>query len=259
VSRIATTRLVADVAGDGPPVIFVHGLGGTSNSFEALLPALRGFRTIRPDLPGSGRSRLPHEPLSIALMTDAVVDMAKSLGAFPAHLVGHSMGTIVCQQIAAAMPEAVLSLTLFGPILEPGEAARQRIRERAGTARQQGMDVVADAVCAAGLSSSSKASNPLTTAFVRESHMRQDSEGFAATCEALASATAADLRLIRCPVLLVTGDEDQVAPPTAAQAMADRIRNARLKVLDRCGHWTPIEKPAECAGLLAAFVREMGN
>lgn len=258
-TTVATTRLKAEVDGEGSPVVLVHGLGGTSNSFQVLLSALHGFRCIRPDLPGSGRSKLPVEPLSIEVMADAVIDAMRNLGAAPAHLVGHSMGTIVCQHVAVKAPELVQSLTLFGPILEPGDAARQRIRDRAKTARSQGMCVVADASANAGLSSSSKAHAPLTLAFVRESHMRQDAEGFAQSCEALASATAADLRLIRCPVLLVTGSEDAISPPAAAQAMADKIKQAKLKVLDQCGHWTMVEKPSECAKLLSEFLRSLNR
>ena len=63
------------------------------------------------------------------------------------------------------------------------------------------MIAIADAVAAAGLSSSTKIDNPVVEAFVRESHLRQDPEGFAQSCEALASAKGADLRLLRCPTL----------------------------------------------------------
>jgi 3-oxoadipate enol-lactonase len=255
VSTVATTMLKAEVDGEGFPVTLVHGLGGTSNSFQMLMNGLRGFRTVRVDLPGSGRSRLPHENLDIAYLARAVVDAAQSLGACPGFLVGHSMGTIVCQHIAVMAPEVVTGMVLFAPILEPGEAARQRIRDRAVTAKSRGMCVVADAVVAAGLSSHTKSQSPLAEAFVRESHMRQDSESFAQSCEALASATAADLRMIRCPVLMVTGDEDGVAPPSAIHAMAEKMRQATVKVLDRCGHWTMIEKPVECSKLLSEFLR----
>jgi pimeloyl-ACP methyl ester carboxylesterase len=169
------------------------------------------------------------------------------------------MGTLICQHIAARMPEAVRSMTLFGPILEPPEAARQRLKDRARVARQDGMVAVADAVTAVAISSASKAANALAVPFVRESHMRQDPEGFAQSCQALAEAQAADLRLVRCPTLLVTGEEDGVGPPSMAQAIADRIKGARVKVLERCGHWTPVERPAECARLLSEFVRSAGS
>jgi 3-oxoadipate enol-lactonase len=255
-STIATAHLKAEVEGSGAPILFVHGLGGSSNSFQTLMQEVKGFRSLRVDLPGSARSKLPHEKLSIEWFAQTVIETAQSLGACPVHLVGHSMGTIICQHIAALLPEAILSMTLFAPILEPSDAARERIRDRAQLARSQGMCVVADQVVEAGLSSHTKSQNPLAAAFVRESHMRQDAENFAQTCEALASATAADLRMIKCPTLLVTGDEDKVAPPSVMQAMAEKIKNSKTKILDRCGHWTMIEKPQDCSKLLGAFLHE---
>jgi pimeloyl-ACP methyl ester carboxylesterase len=49
--------MVVESEGEGPPVIMLHGLGGTSNSFQPLLAPLAGFRIVRPDLPGAGRRR----------------------------------------------------------------------------------------------------------------------------------------------------------------------------------------------------------
>ena len=117
------------------------------------------------------------------------------------------------------------------------------------------MIAIADPVTAAGLSSSTKIDNPAVEAFVRESHLRQDPEGFAESCEALASAKGADLRLINCPTLIVTGEEDPIAPPGAARGLAERIKGAKLKTLPRCGHWTQIEQPKECARLASEHIR----
>ena len=58
-------------------------------------------------------------------------------------------------------------------------------------------------------------------------------------------------------MLLVTGDEDGVAPPQAVRAMAEKLHGAkstRVVVLPRCGHWTPIERPEECARELRDFL-----
>ena len=73
--------------------------------------------------------------------------------------------------------------------------------------------------------------------------MRQNPEGYALACEALAKATAADARLISAPTLLVTGDADAVNPPGIARDLADRIAGARLSLVDRGGHWLTIERP----------------
>ena len=252
----AVGRTQIEIDGAGPGIVFVHGLGGDSNSFQMLLGALGGFRCIRPDLPGSGRSPRPFDALSIELFADAIAEIMEKIGGGAAHLVGHSMGTMVCQHVATRVPHSVKSLTLFGPIVEPSDAARQRLRERARTARQDGLIGIADAAATGGTSSASRNANPLLGPFVRESHMRQDPEGFAQTCEALAGGAAADLRFLRCPTLIVTGDEDAVAPPSAAQALADRIKGAKLKVLEHCGHWTPFERPQDCARLLSEHVRK---
>jgi 3-oxoadipate enol-lactonase len=246
-----------EIDGEGPTILFVHGLGGTSNSFQALLGALDGFRCVRPDLPGSGRSPTPAGKLTMDGFVDTIGEVIRIIGAAPVHLVAHSMGTTVCQHVAAKIPEWVTSLTLFGPILEPSDAARQRLKDRARATRQHGMIGIADAV-AGGVSSATKRASPLVVPFLRESHMRQDAEGFAQTCEALADAQAADLRLLRCPTLLVTGDEDTVAPPSVAQMIADKVKVATVKVLERCGHWTPVERPQDCARLLSEHVRARG-
>jgi 3-oxoadipate enol-lactonase len=255
VTGAAVGRTQIEIDGDGSPIVFVHGLGGTSNSFQMLLDALGGFRCVRIDLPGSGRSQRPFQSLTLDFFVETVVEVVQKVGGAPAHLVGHSMGTLVCQHLAARWAEWAKSLTLFGPILEPSEVARQRLQDRARIAREEGLIGVAVAVVAAGLSSTSRNGNPLLAPFVRESHMRQDREGFAQTCEALACSEAADLRLIRCPTLIVTGDEDAVAPPSAARALADKVKGSRLKILVHCGHWTPFERPKDCAKLLSEHVR----
>jgi pimeloyl-ACP methyl ester carboxylesterase len=83
--------------------------------------------------------------------------------------------------------------------------------------------------------------------------MRQDPDGYARSCEALAEMGPADTSRIDCPTLLVTGDEDAVAPAQAVRQLGERIPGARVEVLTRCGHWTPLEKPAECDDLLRRF------
>jgi pimeloyl-ACP methyl ester carboxylesterase len=247
-------RMAVEIDGQGEAVIFVHGLGGTSNVFTPQVLALGSrYRTVRPDLAGSGRSP-SSGPLSVGGFAEAVVRLARVLGIERAHLVGHSMGTIVCQHLAANEPRLVRSLALFGPLLAPPDAGRQGLRDRAAKARAEGMAGIAEAILQAATSGDTKANNPVAAALVRELLMRQDAEGYARTCEALAAAEAADIRRIGCPTLLVTGDEDAIAPPSTVRALAEQIAGARVAILQRCGHWTTIERAAECNAALKEFL-----
>ncbi len=243
--------LVCDITGQGDPVVMIHGLGGTSNTFQPLMVALSGYHVIRPDLPGCGRSAMPVEALSIAGHAAAAMAMLQGMGIARAHFIGHSMGTLVCQHIAVTAPECVVSLTLFGALTEPSEAARTGLRARAGMARTQGMAGIADQIIAATLAPQTHEQNPAAVAFVRETILRQPPEGYARNCEALANATIAELGRIEAPTLLVTGDCDPVAPVSMARVLADGIDGAALMVLDRCGHWVTVEQAADAARLMA--------
>ncbi|WP_137388750.1 alpha/beta fold hydrolase [Rhodoligotrophos defluvii] len=254
-STISTGRMVVEVAGEGMPVVMVPGLGGTSNTFQPQMEALRGFRVIRPDLPGSGRSPVAPEAQTIETLARTVAETARMLGAERAHFVGHSLGTLVCQRIAVEWPELVASLTLFGALTEPTEAARTGLAARAQVARTDGMEPIADQIVANALSSATRSTQPATVAFVRESVMRQNPEGYARMCEALAKAQAADFRRISAPTLLITGDADVVAPPSMAQMIADKVAGAQLTVLDRAGHWITLERAQDCSERMGGFLR----
>jgi 3-oxoadipate enol-lactonase len=118
------------------------------------------------------------------------------------------------------------------------------------------MRPIADALLRTSVAAETRARRPTAVAFVRESLMRQDPEGYARTCEALAEMGPADTSRIDCPTLLVTGDEDAIAPPQAVRMLGERITGSRVEVLRGCGHWTPVEKPEECTGLLKRFLHE---
>ena len=245
-------RMVVEDEGQGDAVFCVHGLGGSSNTFTPLLPVWLRHRVLRLDLPGSARSQSAEGVLSIERFVDAVLSACARLNVVQAHFVGHSMGTIVLQHLALKAPRLVRSLALFGPLIAPPEASRTALRARAEKAASEGaagMQEITAALVDGSLSAETRRSQPLAVAFVRESLMRQSGEAYARTCQALAEAQPARLENITAPVLLVTGDEDGVAPPQAVRAMAEKLhsaRSTRVVVLPRCGHWTPIERAAEC-------------
>jgi 3-oxoadipate enol-lactonase len=253
-------RTVVEEEGEGDAVVCVHGLGGSTNTFTPLMPALARHRVIRVDMPGSARSQRVEGPLSIERFVETLLSVCTRLDVGRAHWIGHSLGTIVCQHVATTAPKLVRSIALFGPLIAPPEAARTAIRARAAKARGEGvagMHEIALGLLNAAISVDTRQRSPLAVAFVRESLMRQDGEAYARSCEALAEAGPAPVERIEAPVLLVTGDEDGVAPPQQVRAFAAKLhaaKSVRVVVLPRCGHWTPVERPEECARELREFL-----
>lgn len=252
-------RVAVEEEGEGDPVVCVHGLGGSSNTWTPMMSALARHRVLRIDLPGSGLSQRAEGPLSIDRFVSAAAQACERMGVRQAHWLGHSLGTIVCQHLAVQHPALVRSLALFGPLLAPADGARQGLRDRAQRARStgvEGMHAIAQQMVQAALSAHTRQQQPLVCAYVRDGLMRCDGAAYGRTCEALAEAQPAAVERIPAPVLLVTGDEDGVAPPQAVRGLARRLNAAarvRTEVLPRCGHWTPLERAAECARLWQDF------
>ena len=254
-------RMAVDARGDGDPLLFVHGLGGSLNVWTPLLPALGRWRCVRVDLAGAGRSRRAYAvaesapPLSTDAHVDALRRVCDALGLARVHVVGHSYGTLIAQQLAVRDPARVRSLALFGALLEPSAAMRDGMRARAAAARAKGdLFEIAEAISEAALSASSKQQQPVTVAFVRECVGAQSVEGLARNCLALGESVAAAHAQVRCPVLIVNGDEDVVTPLQAARQLADRLPDARVEVLSRCGHWPMLERTTDCQRALRDFL-----
>jgi 3-oxoadipate enol-lactonase len=244
---------IEEPGGKGETLILVHGLGGSVNTWHPQAQVLKSdFRLLCYDLAGSGRSPVTEE-ITIETHVEDLLNVIGYSGVKRVHLAGHSMGTIVCQHLAAKNPDRVASMMLAGALSEPPEAGRAALRDRAVKARSEGMRGIADAVCAAGTSADTKVNQPSAVAFVRESLMAQNPEGYARNCEALANAVSADLSAIRCPVLLITGDEDRSGPVPMACALQSGIDGAELQILPGCGHWATIERPKQVNYAMSLF------
>lgn len=265
-SIVWVDRMAVDVRGEGQAVVLVHGLGGSMNAWTPLMPALRSFRCVRPELPGAGRSHkayalgeaTPHQGrISNETHADALLRVCEVLGITQAHFVGHSFGTLIVQQVAAKAPTLVKSLALFGALAEPPAAMRENMLARATAAREQGMFDIAEGISNFALSPSSRENLPVAVAYVRDSIASQDAEGFARNCIALSQAQTARLELLHCPVLIVNGDEDMVTTLAGARDLARKLPLARVEVLGRCGHWPMVERPAESQRALREFLQSV--
>jgi len=252
--RVNNRYLAVESAGTGPAVVFLHGIGGTSNVFQVQAAALSSaYRVIRPDFAGAGRSPAGGE-ISVDSHAADIAALLDALDAGPAVIVGHSMGTLVARVLAARHPTRVAGLALLGPVQPPDAAGRQAILARAATLRAEGTAAIADAIVARSISPVTRSGRPEAAAFVRELVMRQDLEGYARNNEALAAATDPGPVGPHLPLLLIAGRDDTLSPPSVSERIAVAHGSADVRVLDGVGHQIPLEDTSRTSQILTAFV-----
>lgn len=244
-------------------VIFVHGLGGSTEYWSPLVSklSLDQTRTLHLfDLEGHGLS--PTHPLSRLTIESfaedirSVFEHAGASGSNPATLVAHSLGCLAALKFALDNPALVKKIVLFGPPPSPlPEAGSKGSMDRAALVRSRGMTAVVDAVAGAGTSDYSKKTNPVGVAATRMSLLSQDPESYAKACGALAGATQElVVEQLRAPTLIVTGQEDKVSPPALCEKYASRVKGSSLVVLENVGHWHVFEDVAASADAVKDFI-----
>lgn len=252
--RINGTDLAVEIDGQGSAVLLVHGIGGTSNAYQAQTDALaERFQVIRVDAAGAGRSGM-RDGITIDSHADDLVAVLDELGIGSVAAVGHSMGTLVLRALLARHPDRVSALALLGAIAAPAAAGRQAWRDRAATVREHGTVAVASIVVANALSETTRRFRPEIAAFVRELIMRQDPEGYARNCEALAAAADPAPVPSDLPLLPITGADDKIGPPSVSAELVAAHGDSAAEILTGVGHWTALEGARETTALLQKFL-----
>jgi pimeloyl-ACP methyl ester carboxylesterase len=253
------------VAGDGPPLVLVHGLGGSATNWCELAPLLAArHRLIVPDLPGHGGSEPLSGLASLGAFADRVVAVAEREEALPAPVVGHSLGGLVVLHLALRHPVAVTKLVLAASAgLSSGTRFQQRLLSlsmvmRPGrlVARRQDL-VVRSPRLRRALFGAYYVADPLgmTEGAVRgflAGHLLHTD--IASAWRALRTDDPREqLEAIRCPVLVLWGSLDAQLPLDDAFEYTRRLR-ARLRVIPECGHLLIGERPDACADAILSFV-----
>jgi 3-oxoadipate enol-lactonase len=234
-----------ETVGDGPAVVFLHGLGSTSNVWHGQrLTLAKFFRVVTLDLPGSGRSSKTETTYSMEAWVAQLAELADRLQLGKFVLVGHSMSTILAQNFAARHPDRVRGLVLCGPLVELAPAAQEAFTKRADLVKREGMIAVADAVLAGALTAATREGNGVLTGLYREMLLANDPLQYAAQIGALQGGSAkADPPRIACPMLLLVGDQDTVTPLANAREIAAGLRDGRIEIIPATAHLTMAERP----------------
>ena len=250
-------------AGEGPPVLLLHGIGSGSASWEAQLDALAGrYRAVAWDAPGYGGSDpLPGDTPPSGAYGDAVADLLDGLGIERVNLVGHSLGGLIAASFAARHPERLASLTLSdataGYLNSPEELRVGRMN-----ARIEAMTTLGPAEVAKRRAREVLAPGAPDAIYqkVRAVQSRVRPEGYAQAARMLhGSDIFADAAAIRAPVLVMYGGEDKVTPEAIGRDIAAAIPGARYLTLEGLGHASYVEGPAAFNAALTGFLDGAGT
>lgn len=257
--RVSATglELVYEEIGSGPPVLFVSGTSVDRTIWGGQVAPLMGrYRCVtfdNRDVGESALARAPYTPRDMAADAVAVLD---AVGVERAHVVGHSLGGAVAQELALAVPARVASLVLVGTWARNDDYTRalfrtwKRLRERDDRDFLEGMlltGVGHTFLNTVGV-------DTLVAMFLGVPHP-QAREGFCRQVDAdLAHDTADRLGRIACPTLVVGGEEDTIFFREHHERLAGAIPGARLVMLPHVGHTPLIENADAFNRELAAFL-----
>jgi pimeloyl-ACP methyl ester carboxylesterase len=255
-------RLHVEEEGDGEPLVLLHGHSLDLTVWNAQAPAwaAAGWRVIRYDQRGHGRSASP--PYGYR-WGDHAADLAALLrahGAAPVHLVGLSKGGGIAVELALRAPELVRSLVLIGPLLPDYPLSAELVDSFRRFARAIRADGVAQAVRVAWLDHpliASAAAHPEAGARLVAMIERFPAGEYLATARDEPDRTwnaVERLGEIAVPTTVIGGELDVPDFVAMARLAAERIPGARLEVAPGCGHLVPVERAGETASLVLAHL-----
>ncbi|MEU0744768.1 alpha/beta hydrolase [Streptomyces sp. NPDC006134] len=267
-----------------PPALYVHGLGGSSQNWSALMPLLDDVTANEAvDLPGFGDSPPPDDGnYSITGHARAVIRYLDASGRGPVHLFGNSLGGAVATRVAAVRPDLVRTLTLVSPALPeirvqrsavptgllalPGVAALFTRLTREWTAEQRVRGVMA--LC---YGDPGRVTPEGFRHAVEEMERRQRLPYFwdamARSARGIVNAYTVggqhglwrQAERVLAPTLLVYGGRDRLVGYRMAQRAARAFRDSRLLTLPEAGHVAMMEYPETVATAFREFLADTGK
>ena len=246
----------ADVAGDGPVVLLIHGAGNDSSVWQLQTRYLahHGLRAVAVDLPAHGHSA--GEPLaSIEAMTDWIARFVGAAGLGSVHVVGHSMGTFIALELASRHADLVDGIVLCGT------ATGMPVHPELLDAAEHDLPRAAALMAAWGHAKNAHVGlNPTPGLWMvggARALVERSTPGVLATdfraCMAYDRAEAA-AAAVTCPATVVIGRGDKMTPAKSGRALAAALPSATVVELDDTGHSMMFENPRPVKRAILAAV-----
>lgn len=245
-SNVYFHRYAIQAVSHRPPVVLIHGAGGTYLSWPPEIRRLPGWQIFALDLPGHGKAG-GRGSQSIEGYTTAIMAWMREQSIGRAILVGHSMGSAIALSLAREYPYRVVGLGLVGA------GARLRVAPALlqGIAGEATFADALDQVVAWSYGSQAPA-ELLRLARLRLGEVRPGVlHGDFLACDAFDMLD--ELKQVTAPAIVICGEEDRLTPLRYAQFLADQLPAASLKVIPNAGHMVMLEQPRATAQALVEF------
>mgnify|MGYP001571175188 CR=1 FL=1 len=252
---IGTLNVEDDGKGDGT-VVWVHAFPLDSRMWSAQVEGLPGWRHLRPDLPGFGRSTPTVDVLAMDQTADAVVELLEMRGLERAVFAGCSMGGYVLLALCSRHLARVRGLVLIDTKAEAdGPEAKANREAFAKKVLAEGPGAARDALLPKLLA------RPEGPAADRVARMILEAtpQGIAAAQRGMAARADSTglLPRIAAPTLVLVGEKDALTPPELSEKMAAAIPGARKIVIPGSGHLPPIEAPQPTTAAIREFLASL--
>ena len=245
-------------SGDGPTVVLVHGLGVNQAMWQWLLPTLtKHFDVVSYDLWGHGESPNPPSVPNLQLFSQQILELINDTDIAVTAVVGFSIGGMIARRFAYDHSTRLSALAILNSSHDRTDFENKAVQIRADQAQERGPAAMVDTALNRWFTDGFKSKNPKTMDLVKRWLEANNPDIYPQIYRVLAdgdSELVDIIEQIKCPTLVMTGQDDLGNSPDMAYRMAKVIPAARCIILPKLKHMAVIEDPDQFNSHLVSFL-----
>ena len=239
-----------------PWLVLSHSLACSVRMWDPQIAALKDrFRILAYDTRGHGGSEAPKGAYTLELLADDLKALLDQLGAKNPHFCGLSMGGMIGQTFALKYPGVFRTLMLADTTSRYPAQAWPLWQERIKIAEEKGMAPLVEPTLQRWFTEPFRKSNPAPVAAIGKLIASTPVAGYVGCCHAIPKINlTARLKEIKCPVLVICGEQDPGTPPAMAREIHDNAPGSKLVMIPQAAHLSNLEQPAAFTKAMRDFL-----
>lgn len=250
-----------EIAGEGPWITMSHSLACNLHMWDPQMQVLtRMFKVLRYDTRGHGKSSAPAGEYTLEQLADDVKVLLDALKIKQTHWAGLSMGGMIGQTFALKYPGVFSSMVLADTTSRRPPDAAKMWNERIHNAQEKGMEALVEGTLGRWFTEPYRNSHQDVMARIGSDIRKTPVAGFVGCCHAISKIDLTDrLKEIKCPTLVIVGEQDMGTPPDAARAIHQNLPGSELKIIPSAAHLSNIEQAQVFNDAIVGFLGRVGT